>query len=103
MLSKEQIMSNLECLMPQLSVMFGVKRIGLFGSYVQNTADESSDIDLIIEFNSPPGLDFIRLCDFLEETLNKKVDVITPDGLKSIRVESVKDNIMSSIEYVRTA
>jgi uncharacterized protein len=103
MTNKKQILKQLEILMPQLSTMFGVKNIGLFGSYVQNTASESSDIDLIIEFVSPPGLEFIKLCDFLEEALQKKVDILTPDGLKSIRVESVRNNITNSVEYVRSA
>jgi predicted nucleotidyltransferase len=103
MTDKEQILERLKNLMPQLSAKFGVRNIGLFGSYVHNTANDSSDIDLIIEFDSPPGLEFINLCDFLENVLDKKVDILTPDGLKSIRVESVRKNITNSVEYVRSA
>lgn len=82
---------------------FNVKRIGLFGSYIQNRANENSDIDLIIEFSEPIGLNFIQLCDYLEKLFNKHVNILTSEGLKNIRIKSVADNILNSIEYVQVA
>jgi uncharacterized protein len=100
MLTKEQIKKQLADTFPELKTKFNVRKIGLFGSFADNTADENSDIDLLLEFSTPLGLDFIKLCDFLENLFGKKVDVMTVEGLKSIRVESVRDNILKSVEYV---
>ena len=62
---------------------FGVRRIGLFGSWVRDEADEDSDIDFIVEFEeSSKSFDnFIDLVFFLEELLGRKVDVLTPEGI----------------------
>ncbi len=56
----------------------GVLRSSLFGSYVRGHANENSDIDILIEF--PKGkslLDLVALERKLEESLGKKVDVLT--------------------------
>jgi len=103
MITKQIIIETLISQFPKLRDDFKVKRIGLFGSYAQNQANEDSDIDLIIEFYEPIGLQFIQLCDYLENLFHKKVDVLTPAGLKSIRVKSVIDNILNTIEYVQAA
>jgi hypothetical protein len=103
MITKEFIIETIIIEFPILRNEFKVKQIGLFGSYSQNLADEQSDIDLIIEFSEPIGLKFIQLCDYLENLFHKKVDILTPDGLKSIRVKSVVDNILKTVEYVQAA
>jgi predicted nucleotidyltransferase len=103
MITKNQIIEVLIAEYPNLTKEYKVKRIGLFGSYAHNSANEQSDIDLIIEFYEPIGLKFIDLCDHLENLFNKKVDVLTPAGLKSIRIQSIKDNILNSIVYVDAA
>jgi len=103
MIDKNAIIDILIKEFPKLRNDFKVKQIGLFGSYAQNQANEDSDIDLIIEFYEPIGLKFIQLCDYLENLFKKRVDVLTPEGLKSIRVKKVVDNILNSIEYVQAA
>lgn len=103
MLDKNTIIAILIKEFPKLKSDYKVKQIGLFGSYAQNQANENSDIDLIIEFYEPIGLKFVQLCDYLENLFHKRVDVLTPEGLKSIRVKKVVDNILNSIEYVQAA
>ena len=83
-----------------LSSEFGVKRIGLFGSVSNGTATEKSDIDLLVEFNRPIGLRFVNLVDYLQAMLGRKVDVVTKDGLESIRVKEVADDIRKTLIYV---
>ena len=55
---------------------FGVKRLGLFGSYVRNEPKPESDVDLLVEFT--PGQktfhNFMDLGFFLEELFGRKVD-----------------------------
>jgi predicted nucleotidyltransferase len=103
MLNKQNIIETIIKEFPKLREEYHVHRVGLFGSYVQNSANENSDIDLIIEFGEPIGLQFIQLCDYMEKLFDKKVDILTPEGLKNIRIKSVVENILNTIEYVDAA
>ena len=103
MLTKEKIFELLKKENSKLHNDFYISRIGLFGSYLSNTANVDSDIDFVVEFYKPIGIDFIKLYDFLEGIFNKKIDIITLEGLKNIRIDSVRNNILNSIEYVQVA
>ena len=85
---------------PRLTFAYGLKRVGLFGSYAKDSAKPDSDIDLIVEFEKPLGLKFVDFAEELERLLGRRVDVLTPEGLKGIRVRSVADDIAQSILYV---
>ena len=100
MLTKDDIIEILKKNYDYLVTEFGMKRIGLFGSYTKNTFSESSDIDIVVEFDHPVGFRFIEFSEYLESLFNKKVDVLTPAGIKGIRVDRISRSIMESIEYV---
>ncbi len=100
MLTNKEIIAILKKELPNLKAIFGVKRIGLFGSYSKGIQREESDIDLIIEFEKPIGLKFVELSDYIEHLIGKKVDILTPTGIKSIRVKKVAEDIKKSIVYV---
>ena len=61
MLTKAQVMARLREHYPILVARYGVKRVGVFGSFAKGTPTESSDIDLLIEFERPLGLQFVDL------------------------------------------
>lgn len=86
--------------LPYLSSEYGIKRLGLFGSYAKGTQQEQSDIDLVAEFEIPLGLKFIDLTDYLEELFQTPVDVLTPAGIEAIRNHNVARNIQETIVYV---
>ncbi len=98
--TKEEIIKTLKKELPYLRSFFGVKRIGLFGSFAKGIQREDSDIDIIVEFEKPIGLKFIELSDHIEKALGKKVDILTPAGIESIRVKKVAEDIKKSIVYV---
>jgi len=61
-----------------------IKKLSLFGSYLNDKYTEESDIDLLVEFeqNSIYGLlDVARIERELSEILGKKVDLRTPNEL----------------------
>lgn len=59
-----------------------VSYLALFGSYARGEQRQTSDVDLLVEFNKPVGLiHLIRTEHELGEVLNKKVDLITRKGL----------------------
>lgn len=63
---------------------FGVKRIGLFGSYVRGEQNIHSDIDLIVEFDKDKKSfdSYMDLKFFLEELLDKNVDLVTAESIR---------------------
>ena len=100
MLTKEIITEILREKYPYLMSEYGVKRIGLFGSYAKGLQDEDSDIDIIAEFEKPIGLKFIEFTEYLEKILGKKADVMTPAGIKGIRIKRIAKNIEENIVYI---
>lgn len=86
--------------LPYLSEEFGIEKIGIFGSVAKGTAEESSDIDIVVKLKKPIGLKFIALVEYLENLFHKKVDVLTLEGIKNIRFKDVADDINRNIIYV---
>ncbi len=100
MLTKEQVIQLLREHYPHLVAEYGVKRIGLFGSYAKGSPNEQSDVDVVVEFERPIGFKFIELTEYLENLFDRKVDVLTPAGIQAIRLGQVAENIAESIVYV---
>jgi predicted nucleotidyltransferase len=86
--------------LPYFASEYGVRKIGLFGSYAKGTPAQGSDIDIFVEFERPIGLKFIEFAEYLEGLLGKSVDILTPVGVETIRIERVARNIKESIVYV---
>ena len=80
---------------------YGVSRIGLFGSFVRDEANNFSDVDLVVEFK--PGQksfdNYIDLAYFLEEILGRKVELLTPQSMSPY----IGPKIMKELEYVVAA
>jgi len=79
---------------------YQVKRIGLFGSYAQGKQHRRSDIDFLVEFEQPNFDDFMSLASYLEKLFGKRVDILTPEGVKGIRVRGVAEKITRNLLYV---
>jgi predicted nucleotidyltransferase len=77
---------------------FGVSSLSLFGSVARNQARQNSDIDILVDFEKPIGLfEFARLQLYLEETLGRKVDLVTPDALrKELREDILREAIRAA-------
>jgi predicted nucleotidyltransferase len=100
MLTKKEITEILREKYPYLASEYGVKRIGVFGSYAKGLSTEASDIDIIVEFERPIGFRFIEFTEYLENLLGKSVDVLTPAGIQGIRVDRIARSIEESVVYV---
>jgi uncharacterized protein len=94
--TKEQIFALLRDHQSDLR-RFGVQRYGVFGSFLRNTATDQSDVDLLVEF--VPGQKtfdhFMHLAFFLEETLGRKVDLMTIESLSP----HIGPHILREVEY----
>ena len=70
---------------PFLAEKFGVKIVGVFGSYVRLEQDPDSDLDLLIELDRPPKISLIGLVeleDYLSQLLGVKVDLAIKTNLR---------------------
>ncbi len=56
---------------------YGVKKIGLFGSFARGEQKKNSDIDFLVEFENPNFDDFMNLVFYLEDLFDRKVELIT--------------------------
>ena len=72
---------------------YNLKSIALFGSITRNEATNESDVDILVEFDKPIGLDFVLLADELEAILGVKVDLVTSNALKPKMFEYIKQDL----------
>jgi predicted nucleotidyltransferase len=79
----------------------GVKRLGLFGSFVRGEQGATSDVDILAEFE--PGQrtfdHFIQLSFLLEELLGRRIELVTPEALSPY----IGPHILEEVEYVSVA
>jgi predicted nucleotidyltransferase len=90
------IKSILVQLKPELIQKYNISSIGLFGSIVRDDFTDKSDIDIIVDFSKPIGVEFIDLADYIEKKLQKPVDLVSKNGIKP----GFYDEIKSEIIYV---
>jgi len=90
----EEIKADLSSLKVELDKRFGVSAIGLFGSITRDDFTEKSDIDILVDFSRPIGMEFFTLADLLESRLKRKVDLITLDGIKPRYFEAIKKDLI---------
>lgn len=89
--SIQQILTKLK---PELKEKYFVKSLGLFGSVVRNDFKANSDIDIIVDFSKPVGIEFIDLADYIEEKLRKKVDLVSHNGVKPKYFQQIQSEII---------
>lgn len=97
-LTKHQILDTLRK-HRDILLKYKVKEIGLFGSFVRDEQVERSDIDLIVNFEEPSIENLMGLSSFLEKLFGKKVEILTPAGVDSIRISHIREEIKRSIVY----
>ena len=61
---------------------YSARRIGLFGSFARGTANERSDVDILVELEKPTFDHYMDLQFFLEDLLGRPVDLVLADSVK---------------------
>ena len=76
---------------------YGVTEIGLFGSYVKDQQRDTSDVDILVEFQEPIDLfTFVHLKNQLSDLLGVKVDLVTKKALKP----KIGERILKEVLYL---
>ena len=94
MTTLERIKETLAQLKPELADKYGVNSIGLFGSVVRDDFTPSSDIDIIVDFNRPIGIEFVDMADYIEQVLMQPVDVVSRNGIKPKYLKVIEPEII---------
>jgi len=96
-MTKEKICEKIHEQIPLLREKYHVKKIGIFGSFVRGEQKKGSDLDILVEFETPIGFfDFVRLENLLSRTLHKKVDLVSKRAVKP----AIKKEIFKEVQYV---
>ena len=86
----EELLARLRALKPELTARYKVQEMALFGSFVRGEQDEASDIDVLVDFEEGADLfDLVELALFLEEQLQREVDVVSRQALRTELRDSV--------------
>ncbi len=95
--SKEKIFELLQINQAEITAL-GMKRIGLFGSFVRGDSTVDSDVDLLVEFeNGKKTFDnYMKLSFLLEDLFLRPVELVTPESLSPY----VGPRILEHVEYV---
>jgi uncharacterized protein len=98
MRTKEYILNKIKSKKTEIS-RFGIKDIGLFGSYVRDEQSENSDIDILIDFEpDKENFDnYMAVYDIIERLFkNQRVEIITKNGLSPY----IGPKILNEVRYV---
>ena len=79
----------------------GVRRLGLFGSFVRGQQSKESDVDFLVEFEQGQKTfdNFMQLSFLLENILQRRVELMTPEALSPY----IGPYILNEVEYVALA
>lgn len=82
-MNRQTTIETLQRLKPVLAMRFALTRLALFGSHARGTAEEESDVDVLVAFDGPAtsqryfGVQFM-----LEDALGRNVDLVTEKALR---------------------
>ncbi len=95
--TKERLLSLLLARQDHIRAL-GVRRLGLFGSFVRGQQGRESDVDVLVEFElgHKTFKNFIHLAFFLEELFGRQVELVTPEALSPY----IGPHILREVEYV---
>ena len=81
-MTQSDILKILKQKQPELAARFTVQRVSLFGSFARDHAGPHSDVDILIELEEPTFDHYIDLKFYLEELLDRPVDLVLRDTIK---------------------
>lgn len=96
MLTKDKILQIIQLHANELDA-YGVKQVGVFGSFGRAKQGPASDIDILVEFNRGTKTfdNYMDLKFYLERLFHRKVDIVIKDALK----KRIKSQVLSEVKY----
>jgi predicted nucleotidyltransferase len=92
----EEIVQTLRDELPELRQRYGVRSLGVFGSYVRGEQERGSDLDILVDFDRIPTLfEFLRLERHLSQQLGVSVDLVMKTALKPAIGRYILEEVVS--------
>ena len=83
MMNRDEVLNVLRAHKPILSQRFGVRELALFGSFARDQATDTSDVDILVQFDAPLNWQrYFRAQGYLEDLLGRPVDLATDQDLR---------------------
>ena len=80
---RDEVLQTLHQHYHKLVENYGITSLALFGSVARDEATDTSDVDVLVDFGAPPTFDqYMGLKIFLEDLLQRRVDVVTRRAMK---------------------
>jgi uncharacterized protein len=96
-MNREELIETVRGALPELMDRYGVLHLDLFGSFARGEAGPDSDADFLVTFlGEPTFARYMGLKEDLEVLLGRKVDLVTPTGLKP----RIRDSVMAELHRV---
>ncbi len=96
MKTRKEIARLLRAHLPELRRRYHVRRIGIFGSVARKEQGPRSDLDLLVEYTTPPSLlELVALNRHLSELTGEKVDLVPRSALKP----AYRRTVLSEVVY----
>ena len=92
--NKEHITKALKDNKLDLFARYHLTSIGIFGSFTREDFRDDSDIDILIDYDQPIGIEFIDLAEELEKILNRKVDLVPKNGVKPKYFDEIQKDLI---------
>jgi uncharacterized protein len=93
MRSLTEIKDTLKSNKLRLTEKYGLSLLAIFGSYGRGQQTETSDIDILVDFQKPIGVEFIDLANELEKLLKAKVDLVSKNGIRPQYLKQIEQDL----------
>lgn len=81
----------------EIQEQYNVSEIGIFGSFVRGESTDASDIDILVDFETPIDLfQFLELEEYLSNLTGERVDIVSRKALKP----AIGKRIQSEVLYL---
>jgi hypothetical protein len=84
----EALLAELRVFKERHGEEYGLRSLGIFGSYARGEAGEDSDVDIVFDTSIPNLFRVVRMKQDLEEFLGRPVDVLQLRGLTNQRLKA---------------
>lgn len=88
------LLERLRAAKPRLMAAYPIRSLALFGSVSRGDDRPDSDVDVLVEFSEPVGMQFIRLAEELQAVLGRKVDLVSRGGIKPGYYEAIREDLI---------
>lgn len=94
MKSLNEVLLTLEKNKGRLFFTYPIKSMAIFGSFARNEEDDTSDLDILVEFHDKIGVRFVDLANELENLFELKVDLVSKNGIKKRYLEAIEEDLI---------